>query len=361
MNGRRVCGMGWVAWAVLMGTAGAWAQTGALQSTIGVLAGPETARYIDRAENTAAYLETKIPDTTFEVRVLPADKLAEALQNGGVSVALVDPVRYVRFERALNVMPLATCERYYLGKSNRRSGGVLFVLNDRADLKRPEDLKGGTLAVTGEETIGWLAVRRAFRDRDFDPFERCKLVRNLPGEEAVVAEVLRGGADAGVLSAGALEALSADGRVALDRLRVIVFDGSEADSTTRGFPYLISTRAYPEWLAVASPHAPRELTRGIAAALLTMPLLETDDAWKARPGSWTIPCSYIAVHDALRDLALEPYQQHGRIPFGEVLRRYIYLFLGLGIVLVLLALALSYILALNRALRQEMAERKANP
>jgi sigma-B regulation protein RsbU (phosphoserine phosphatase) len=64
------------------------------------------------------------------------------------------------------------------------------------------------------------------------------------------------------------------------------------------------------------------------------------------------------VRQILRDLYLPPYEQYGKVAFGTVLRQYMYWFIGAGAVFVVLALILSYTTSLNRALADEIDERK---
>ena len=73
---------------------------------------------------------------------------------------------------------------------------------------------------------------------------------------------------------------------------------------------------------------------------------------------WTAPDAREPVRQLLRDLQRPPYEEYGRLTVGAVLRQYIYWFIGAAVLFVALALLLSYVTSLNRALGEEVEERK---
>ncbi|MFC2074441.1 ATP-binding protein, partial [Campylobacterota bacterium] len=85
------------------------------------------------------------------------------------------------------------------------------------------------------------------------------------------------------------------------------------------FPFLISTKLYPEWPFSKLKHTSDELSKQVAIALMKMPA-DSDAAKKARIEGWGTPLSYQPVHDCFKTLQIPPYYQE--INFWAVLKKY---------------------------------------
>lgn len=133
---------------------------------------------------------------------------------------------------------------------------------------------------------------------------------------------------------------------------------------TEGFPYIHSTRLYPEWPFAKVKHTSAELALKVAIALLSM----SPDSPAAKAGKfagWTTPLNYQPVHECLRELRIGPYTEFGKVTLADVIKQYLYWIIVIGVLLIFMIAASLRVLRLNRRLRQsqlalgiELSERK---
>jgi len=334
------------------------AQTQPSAVRIGYWATAEGEEYRPLLEQTAQYLTAAIPGCHFELVPLDAERLSVLIDQGKLDFVFLDPALYVQLEERCSIQRLATAQRLYHGKKYSMLGGTVFCLKSRTDLSGLADLMKGTLSTVKGDTLGaWLSVLREFQSRRFDPVRTCKQLVFTDTEAAAVEKVLKGEADAGAVRAGVLERMTEKRLIRLSDFRTLYFKGAHTRNGSAGFPFLVSTRLYPEWAFAACARTSRELTRQTAAALLTMSA--PSEAGESSPHmSWTIPDSYVSVHDCLKDLRRSPYENYGKIALGDVIRQYMYWILGAGVLFILMVMVTSYVARLNRELVLEIENRK---
>ena len=173
----------------------------------------------------------------------------------------------------------------------------------------------------------------------------------------VVEAVVKGGVDAGVVPAGVLERLAGRTKVDLDQFRVLEFAGIPRVNEGHAYPFLVSTRLYPDWTWGVCPRVPDWVVRKVSTVLLSEPP-KLEDAVALSGVSWVISRLFPGVHDCLKELRVVPYRNYGRISFAEVLRQYMYWFFAAGTAMVLMILVISYVTSLNRALLMEIDARR---
>ncbi len=244
------------------------------------------------------------------------------------------------------------------GKACSVFGGVIFCRAARDDIYQVEDLKGRTFMAVEENSLGgWMAAFREMKD--------CGLALHDLGalrfggtHEAVVRAVRSGEVDAGTVRTGTLERMAIDGAIDIGEFRVIHRRMND------GFPFLQSTRLYPEWPIAKVKHTDDELARHVAAALLDMP--EESPAAKASgSGGWTVPSNYRPVHECLKELGEAPYENFGKADLAATIERYWNWIVTVALLVVALLSVTLYVLQINRrlrrsraALRTELEERK---
>ena len=142
---------------------------------------------------------------------------------------------------------------------------------------------------------------RELKDLDIDPFTELESLQfvGFPQDDIVYA-VLDGSVDAGTVRSGTIERMAADGSIRLDTIRVL----GARDSA--GFPFLHSTRLYPEWPFAKARNTSEALSQRVAIALLQMATDNTAQQSSFSVG-WTIPLDYGPVHELFRDLQIGPY------------------------------------------------------
>lgn len=280
--------------------------------TLGVFAyRPE--RFIQaRFQPLASYLSQELEGVSVRLLALGQGEMEEALAQNRLDLILTNPSHYqvVRSENSLSGA-LATLVSVEAGQATASLGGVIISRADRPDIARLADLRGRRIAIPGTRYLGGYQTQA---------FELLQVGIRLPGgaallevngHEAVIAAVLDGRADAGFVRTGIIESLAAEGR--LDPVRL----GIVNRQTLSGFPYVVSTRLYPEWPFVALPHVRPDLVRRVAAALLA---LEADHpaARAAGIAGFEPPADYLPVERLARALRAPPYDQAPEVTWRDV-------------------------------------------
>lgn len=312
---------------------------------IGVLAhrGSETARTMWTP--TAAYLTRTIPQRSFTILPLGFNEIGSVVARGEVDFVLANSSIYVALEARYGATRIATMKNAGLHGSYTLFGGVVFCRADRSDLKTLADLRGKSFLAVDETSLGgWQVAWRELKGSGLDPyrdFGRLRFAGTI--HDDVVYAVRDGKVDAGTVRTDTLERLAEEGKIELGAFRIL------NQRQEKGFPFVLSTRLYPEWPLASLARTERELTEQVAMALLNMP--HDDPAAKAgKTEGWTIPLKYEPVHELMRELRLPPYQDYGKITLTDVVRIYWpWLVLALGALLIMIALTL-HVLKLNRRL-----------
>jgi ABC-type phosphate/phosphonate transport system substrate-binding protein len=110
-------------------------------------------------------------------------------------------------------------------------------------MKTVADLKGKRVAASDKASFGgWLVVWKLFKQVEIDPFTDFAALEFLGQRQSVVAAVLQGKFDAGVVRTGTLEHLVSEGII--DAAAYSVIGQKQTEDT---FPYSRSTELYPHW------------------------------------------------------------------------------------------------------------------
>ena len=143
---------------------------------------------------------------------------------------------------------------------NRSSlfGGVLFVRSDRGDISSLEDLKGKKIVAVDPKSFGgWITVCREFRRVGVQPERDFRSVHFTQNHNDCVTAVMQGEADAGIVRTLVLEDL-ADKSDTAKSLKVLT--SREFRYPAEVFPFMVSTRLYPEWPFAALAHVGSDMT-----------------------------------------------------------------------------------------------------
>jgi len=307
---------------------------------IGVLAKRGYHQAMDKWGPTARYLHKKLPEHAFDIHPLDFDELHPAVEAGSVDFILTNSSLYVELEARYGASRLCTLVNRNGEEGQTSFGGVIFTRADRGDLRTLDDLRGKSFMAVDRKSFG--GFQTAWREllekgirieKDFARFETGGT------HDAVVLAVAAGEVDAGTVRTDTLERMAAERKIVLEAFKAL------NPKVVPGFPYLLSTRLYPEWPLARLHHVPNRLARRVAQALLQMEP-ESPAAVAASITGWTIPLNYQPVHDCLKTLRIGPYRDLGKVTLGQAARQYWYIFaagallaaLGAGFTLVLLRL-----------------------
>lgn len=268
---------------------------------IGVLAyqgKTETAR---RWGPTAAYLSEKNPGYRFRIEPMFLSELAAAVRENHLDFVLTQPLQFVQLAQDDAIWPLATMVVRTPGGTLNRFGSAIIVRADRQDIQHVSDLKNRIVAGASSNALGaWLLGLDTMVRAGIDPKKQVQpLFTGLPMYRVVQA-VQQRRADAGVIRAGFLEQLVAQGIVKSDEFRVL------DPKLYSDYPYQVSTELVPEWPFSATEKVDRDFAAKVARDLMGMtpenPALISSGIEK-----WALPLDYSTVQQ-IRDhwLLIDP-------------------------------------------------------
>ena len=299
----------------------------------------------------AEYLNTELTPLRFEVVPLAFAELRAAVQRRDIQFVITNSGHYTEMELAGEASRIATLLLRSPQGPLDHFGGVAFTRADNRNITRYADMGGLRLMAPDKSSLGgWQVHLREAREQGIDLDKTARSIALTGNHEKVVEGVLAGAADVGLIRTDVLESLAARDRVKLSGLRVI---NSRHEP---GFPYLLSTRLYPEWPLAKVTGVPDELAKSVTICLLTLPASHPA-AQAAGIVGWTLPLNYQSVHDLFRETRQGPYANQP-ITFADVLAEY-----GRPLAALLLLAFLSlvgliwYINSVNASLKEEIRRR----
>ena len=269
---------------------------------------------------TMDYLGEALPGYHFSLSPLTFTEIDPAVRNKMIDFLICNPAIYVDLEVKYGVTRTMTLMNLVGSQIVSEYGGVVFCRADRSDLHDFQDVRGQRLAATGQTSFGgWYLALREFMAAGIDPERDCSRLVFLDTHPAVVRAVLSGEADVGTVRTDTIERMAADGQIRMDEIRVIPVNVASVPRSN--FPYVHSTRLYPEWPFAKLSGTSEELSRKLAVVLLSLPV-DSPAATAAQSGGWGVCLDYTSVHDCLRELRLPPYQDYGQISLSGIWLHY---------------------------------------
>ncbi|NTV94794.1 MAG: PhnD/SsuA/transferrin family substrate-binding protein, partial [Thiobacillus sp.] len=309
--------------------------------TIGVLAFRPKPETLARWQPTADYLALRV-GRPFVVQALTLPELEAAVRQERVDFVLTNPGHYVLLTKnnALS-SPLATLIELENGLPLTQFGGVIITRAGRKDIADLRNLVGKRVAVSELSSFGGYQMQAAELIRaGISPTADMDLTVTGMPQDKVVHAVLEGRADAGFVRTGLLESLNQSGRLDISLVAVVT------PRSAPGFPFLLSTRLYPEWPIAAMPKTDASLAQEVAKALFSL-RGEHPAAVSGRYHGWAIPTDYEPVRAMLQALRLPPYDQAPEFTWRDVLAKH-----GTNLAIAGLAGAVIIFLAVMLAIRQ---------
>jgi len=322
------------------------AQNNDISVKVGVLAkrGPEIC--IEMWEPLVQHLTSEISGFSFEIIPFDFEEVYPAVEHGEVDFVLTNPSFYIGMEVKYGAERIATLNNLREGGAYTLFGGVIFCLVDRTGIKDISDLKGKSFMAVDETSLGgWHAAWRELKAEGIDPYRDITSLQFGGTQDAVVYAVKDGKVDVGMVRTDTLERMAAEGKIDLEAFHIINQQERE------DFPFVHSTRLYPEWPFAKVKHTSAELSRKVAIALLSM----SPDSPAAKAGKfagWTTPLNYQPVHECLKELRISPYTEFGKVTLTDVIKQYLYWIIVIGVLLIFMIATSLYVLRLNRKLVQ---------
>ena len=298
---------------------------------------------IERFQPLSQYLSHEL-SAKVHLHVLNQKEIEQALAEDRLDFLLTNPSHYlwVKKHHAMSGA-VATLVRVEQGKEFNTLGGVIITHPDFEDIYGTlANLSGKNIAIAGSKYLGGFQVQAyEFLQAGID-FESELNFIEVGSHDAVVEHVLTKKVDAGFIRTGVIEQLNAEGRLKQDQLAVI----NRQDHT--GFPFVSSTRLYPEWPFVIISQNSHEFTSRLSIALMK---LSTNDNIVGQI-KFSAPLDYHSVENLGRALGIEPFDI-ASVGILNLFNRYYGYFLVLIVSILLLSALLLWYFRSTQVLNEQ--------
>jgi signal transduction histidine kinase len=265
---------------------------------------------------TARYLSKQILGHNFEIIPIDFKDIFETVAKEEVDFILANSGYYVVLESQYGAQRITTLvNKHVTGLAQKEFGGVLFTHIDNKDrFNTIEDVRNTNLSAVNENSLGgWQMAWRELVEHDIDKDKDLASLHFVGTHDKVVYAVLNKEADIGTVRTDTLERMAMEEKIDLNKIHII------APKSYDNFPFLISTRLYPEWPLAKLKHTSDELSKQVAIALMQMSS-SCEAAVQANIDGWSTPLSYQPVHACFKVLEIPPYYQP--IEFWKVIDKY---------------------------------------
>lgn len=261
------------------------------------------------------YLNRQIPDKTFKLKILADKDMNDAVSRQAIDFLITSPSLYLYYrEKQTMGNMLATVTLLTAQHELAQFGGVIFALKARHDLIQPRDIAEQTIAVADMTAFAayWAPIYELVQ-AGIDVRYQAKLMNLQSTQDAVVRAVLDGQADVGFVRSGELEKLAEKGKLNMEQLKIL----NRQD--IKDFPFVLSTRLYPEWPVISIKPFDAAFIRQMTVALL---MFRPDHISASTHIGFSVPTDYHEVENVLRSLRAPPYDQVPEFSLTDVLLRY---------------------------------------
>jgi diguanylate cyclase (GGDEF)-like protein/PAS domain S-box-containing protein len=243
--------------------------------------------------------------------------LNAAIRQKTVDIVLTNPGHYILLKRRSAMSaPLATQITREGNTDISSFGGLIFTRADNTKINSLKDLAGKRIAATDIDSLGGYQMQ-AFEMLVADvplPDKNMFLSTGMP-HDRVEEAVMAGRADVGFVRSGVIESLVREKKIKLADIKIL------NQQHIPSFPYLISTRLYPEWPVAVMPQVDEKLARRLTVALLSLP--STSPAARAAGiGGFTVPADYSGVEEVLRKLRMPPFDEAPEFTLADLWKKY---------------------------------------
>jgi diguanylate cyclase (GGDEF)-like protein/PAS domain S-box-containing protein len=282
---------------------------------IGVLSFNNKAQTHNLWDATAKYLSNKVPNSNFSIIPMFYDEIDNAIANKQVDFVLTNSGHYVVHQKNSNLFRLVTIVQNEQDNFVSEFGGVIITLASRSDINNIGDLKNKKIAAVGKNSLGaYQAQVKELIDADVSYKEKNFVFTGLPQEKAL-SLLFDDKVDVAFVRTGILEELSRNNKLDMSKLKVI------NQITNTKYPFLLSTKLYPEWPFSSMPHIDTITIKEVSSALMSMQPSD-DAALKGGYYGWSTPQEYKVVRDLLYSLNLPPYEKKMDFTLNDISVKY---------------------------------------
>jgi len=261
----------------------------------GVLAKRGVAKAQEKWGPTADYLGKRLK-TRCVLVPLKFVEIEPALKNKEIDFLLANSAFYARFKEKYGLKAISTMINRKKEIALKEFGGVLFVRSD-SSINTIKDISGKKLMCVKYSSFGGAQMAwRLLLEQGVNPKKDCSAFVQGGTHDKVVLAIKQGQADVGTVRSDTLERMESEGIIRMQDFRII---NQMADS----YPFVHSTRLYPEWPFAACATTSPQLAKKVAKYLMLLNF--THEAMTAsKVYKWTYPSNYNDVTECLRVIGM---------------------------------------------------------
>lgn len=260
---------------------------------IGILAKRGAPKCMKKWGATCSYLSDKTGEK-FRAIPLKFAAIEPAVQSGKIDFILANSAFYVEMEKKYGVRAIATMINSRKGQALKEFGGVLFVRSD-STIKELPHIKGKKfMCVKYSSFGGGHMVWRLLMENSINPVSDCAVFLEGQKHDNVVLAVLNGAVDVGTVRSDTLERMQDEGKIQMNDFRII-------RQVKDSFPFVHSTRLYPEWPLAACKSTDSEIAKRVANELIALSM-NSRAAKSAKIAGWAPPLNYRPVTECLQTI-----------------------------------------------------------
>jgi len=314
---------------------------------IGILAFRPATEVQSRWQPLIKYLNDKLPGYTFYSHAYGYNQLEAVISQRKVDFVLTNPSHYIlmTYRNGLS-SPLTTLIPVKKGRYLSKFGGVIITLTDSKNINILNHIHGQTIAAVTKGSLGgYQAQAMELSKAGINIPKDVKLLETGMPHDLVVKAVIDGRANVGFIRTGVLEDMASEGKLDLSKIKII------APKKVSNFPLLLSTELYPEWPFAAMPGVDDDLSRYVAAELLSI----THGGQLAKQlniHGFTIPSDYEIIRTTLELLRLPPFDSAPLFTLIDIWEKYWEEMLIGMLLITVIALLSIWLLFLNRQLAE---------
>jgi phosphate/phosphite/phosphonate ABC transporter binding protein len=260
---------------------------------IGILAKRGAPTCMKKWGATGAYLSEKTGEK-FTIIPLKFEAIEPAVKSGKIDFLLANSAFYVIMEKKYGVHAIATMINSREGKALNQFGGVLFARSD-SDINDLSHIKGKKFMCVNYSSFGGGQMAwRLLIENGINPNTDCASFIEGKKHDNVVLAVKNGTVDVGTVRSDTLERMQEEGKIKMGEFRII-------HQIKDDFPFVHSTRLYPEWPMAALKNTSDALGKKVVNALKEMSK-DSTAAKAAKIIGWTEPMNYGPVTECLKTI-----------------------------------------------------------
>lgn len=292
----------------------------------------------------ATYLQDAI-GKPIALQIYNYPEFTQAVAEAKVDIILTNPGHYIVLKNKYKLSaPLVTQITQKNDTTLTQFAGVIFTRND-APIASLHDLENKKIALTDTDSLGGYQMQAYELAINGIVLKKEQILATGMPHDKVIDAVLSHQADVGFVRTNVLEDMAQEGKFVLSDIKII---NEQHDAH---FPYIYSTRLYPEWPLVVVPELDEHIARALTIALLSLPS-ESEAARSAQIYGFTVPADYKKVEDALRTLRVPPFEGVPKFTLADFWARYSqYISLGLFVFLLAIMIVGTQLYRQNRRIR----------